>query len=154
MPQVGQILLGVFPNSASPLPKLPEGEKGRGRGEGKGGRTPSFPSPIRPPSLGDPLWAGVLPSYGPYGPYLSPGVSGNPPRYSDKYPIHFGTLPLSEYYHPIYQSLPLDHFETPHHVRDLIRDSEQHSVTKSHNSYYSKSSSNVKRVDPTGSRTM
>ena len=51
------------------------------------------------------------------------------------YPIHSGTLPVSEYYHPIYQSLPLDLFETPRHVRDLIRDSEQHSVTKTHNSY-------------------
>src|SRR5215216_7216751 len=28
-----------------------------------------------------------------------------------------------------------DHFETPRHVCDLIRDSKQHSVTKSHNSY-------------------
>ena len=49
-----------------------------------------------------------------------------------------GTLPVSEYHRPIYQSLPLDHFETPRHVRDLIRDSEQHSVTKSHNSYDTK----------------
>ena len=37
---------------------------------------------------------------------------------------------MSEYSRPIYQSLPLDHFETPRHVRDLIRDSEQSSVTK------------------------
>ena len=65
-----------------------------------------------------------------------------------------GTLPVSEYYRPIYEYLPLDHFETPRHVRDLIRDSEQHSVTKSHNSYNTQSSSNVKRADPTGSRTM
>ena len=42
---------------------------------------------------------------------------------------------MSEYYLQIYQSLPLDHFETPRHVRDLIRDSEQPSVTKTHNSY-------------------
>ena len=49
--------------------------------------------------------------------------------------MHPETLPVSEYHRPIYQYLPLDHFETPHHVRDLIRDSEQHSVTKSHNSY-------------------
>src|SRR4051812_14400972 len=42
---------------------------------------------------------------------------------------------MSEYYRSIYESLPLDHFETTHHVRDLIRDSEQHSVTKSRNSY-------------------
>ena len=49
--------------------------------------------------------------------------------------MHSGTLQVSEYYHPIYQSLPLDHFKTPRHVCVLIRDSEQHSVTKSHNSY-------------------
>ena len=45
------------------------------------------------------------------------------------------TLLVSKYYCPIYESLPINHFETPRHVRDLIRDSEQHSVTKSHNSY-------------------
>ena len=33
------------------------------------------------------------------------------------------TLPVSEYYRPIYEFLPLDHFETPRHVPDLIRDS-------------------------------
>ena len=33
---------------------------------------------------------------------------------------------------PIYKSLPLDHSETPRDVRDLIRDSEQHSVTNVH----------------------
>ena len=37
---------------------------------------------------------------------------------------------MSEYNLPIYEYLPLDHFETPRHVRDLIRDSEQTSVTK------------------------
>ena len=31
---------------------------------------------------------------------------------------------------PIYNSLPPDHSGTPRDVRDLIRDSEQHSVTK------------------------
>ena len=50
------------------------------------------------------------------------------PRYSDMYPVRPETLPVSKYYHPIYQSLPLDHFDTPLHVRDLIRDSEQHSM--------------------------
>ena len=59
--------------------------------------------------------------------YLSPGGSGNPPalRFSPKSP---GTLPVSEYSRPIYQSLCLDHFETPRHVRDHIRDFEQTSV--------------------------
>ena len=56
------------------------------------------------------------------------------PRYSDKYPEHSETIPVSEYYRPIYQYLPLDYFETPRHVCDLIRDSEQSSVTKTHNS--------------------
>ena len=64
------------------------------------------------------------------------------------------TLPMSEYYRHIDQSLPLDHFKTPPHVYDLIRDCEQHSFTKSHNSYNIISSSNVKRADPTGLRTM
>ena len=59
--------------------------------------------------------------------YFSRGGSGNPPalRFSPKSP---GTLPVSEYSRPIYQSLCLDHFETPCHVRDHIRDSEQPSV--------------------------
>src|SRR5215216_1692746 len=35
---------------------------------------------------------------------------------------------MFEYSLPIYESLPLDHFETPRHVRDLIWDSEQSSV--------------------------
>ena len=56
------------------------------------------------------------------------------PQYFDTYPILYETLWVSEYYRPMYQSLPLDHFETPRHVRDLIRDSEQSLVTKTHNS--------------------
>ena len=55
------------------------------------------------------------------------------PRYFDKFLKHSGTIPGFEYHLPIYQSLPLDHFKTPRHVRDLIRDSEQTSVTKTHN---------------------
>ena len=59
--------------------------------------------------------------------YFSRGGSGNPPalRFSPKSP---GTLPVSEYSRPIYQSLCLDHFETPRHVRDHMRDSELTSV--------------------------
>ena len=56
------------------------------------------------------------------------------PRYSGKIPEPLETIPVSEYYRPIYQSLPLDYFETPRHVHDLIRDSEQSSVTKTNNS--------------------
>ena len=50
------------------------------------------------------------------------------PRFPDKYPKRPETFPVSEYLRPIYQSLPLVHFETPRHVRDLIRDSKQTSV--------------------------
>ena len=50
------------------------------------------------------------------------------PQYSGKIPISPGTLPISKYMLPIYQSLCLDHFETPRHVRDHIRDSELSSV--------------------------
>ena len=39
------------------------------------------------------------------------------------------TFPMDETALPIYNSLPSDHSETPHDVRDLIRDSKQHSVT-------------------------
>ena len=56
------------------------------------------------------------------------------PRYSDKISESLGTIPMSEYNLPIYESLPLDRFKTPRHVRDLIQDSEQTSVTKTHNS--------------------
>ena len=44
-------------------------------------------------------------------------------------PMMPGTLPVAKSTLPIYQSLPPDHSGTPHDVRDLIRDSEQHSVT-------------------------
>ena len=54
------------------------------------------------------------------GPLIPRGGSGNP-RYSDIYPINTGTIPVSEYSCPIYQSSCFDHFETPCHVRDHIR---------------------------------
>ena len=38
-------------------------------------------------------------------------------------------VPMPEIALPIYNSLPPDHSGTPRDVRDLIRDSEQHSVT-------------------------
>src|SRR5215216_883992 len=61
------------------------------------------------------------------GPLTPRGVPVTP-RYSVIYPVTPGTIPVSEYNLPIYQSLCLDHFETPCHVRDHIRDSEQPSV--------------------------
>ena len=56
-------------------------------------------------------------------------------QYSEKYPNLSETIPVFEYYRPIYQYLSLDHFGTPRHVRDLIQGSEQPLVTKTHNSY-------------------
>ena len=101
-------------------------------------RRPPSPSPIRTrggggvrPTLAAPL---SLSTRAHKAHYFSRGVSGNPPalRFSPKTP---GTLPVSEYSRPIYQSLCLDHFETPRLVRDHIRDSEQtlvHQNIKTH----------------------
>ena len=50
------------------------------------------------------------------------------PRYSETYLKLPKTIPVSERNLQIYQYLPLNHFETPRHVRDLIRDSAQPSV--------------------------
>ena len=113
----------------------PEREKGKGeRGRRKeGGRTP----PLVQFGLGKggaPLtWPFSSPPIRPNGPNTSPGGSSNS-RFSVKLPESLGTIPMSKCNLPIYESLPLDHFETPRHVRDLIRDSEQTSVTKTHNS--------------------
>ena len=49
------------------------------------------------------------------------------------------TFPVAETGLPIYNSSPPDHSGTPHDVRDLIRDSEQPSVT----TYYSHYNSSV-----------
>ena len=49
-----------------------------------------------------------------------------------KIPESLGTFPMSEYSRPIYRSLRLDHFETPRHVPDLIRDSELLRYIKTH----------------------
>ena len=62
-----------------------------------------------------------------YGPLTSRGVPVTS-RYSGKIPISPGTLPISKHRLPIYQSSCLDYFETPRHVRDHIRDTEQPSV--------------------------
>ena len=59
-----------------------------------------------------------------YGSLSSRGVPVTS-QYSGKIPISPGTLSISKYRLPIYQSSCLDHFETPRHVRNLIRDSEQ-----------------------------
>ena len=105
------------------------GERG-GRGKGKGGGRPPLlvlfglgrggaRGHLLPPFL-----FSLRDHIGP----ITPGGFPVTPRYSGKIPISPGTIPISKYRLPIYQSLCLDHFETPRHVRDHIRDSEQSSV--------------------------
>ena len=90
----------------------PSPNRTRGRGEGRA----ALPWP--------PLLFSTKAHYGP----LSPRGVPVTPRYSGKIPISPKTLPISKYRLPIYQSSCLDHFETPRHVRDHIRNSEQPSV--------------------------
>src|SRR3954462_4501182 len=52
-----------------------------------------------------------------------PGPSGGP----GTIPITPKLVPMAKTALPIYNSLPPDHSETPRDIRDLIRDSEQHS---------------------------
>ena len=106
-----------------------EGGK-RWRRRRKGGVPPPSPCPIRTrgrcarPLPWPPLLFSTKAHYGPLSPRGVPVTS----RYSGKIPISPGTLPISKYRLPIYQSSCLDHFETPRHVRDHIWDSEQPSV--------------------------
>jgi hypothetical protein len=91
----GGVLLGLPPKwRRPPNPTPTRSREGRGKGEGKGGGAPPKPrAPFGPPKGGGgapaPLWAGVPPLHGPYGPCSSPGGSGNP---SDT-PINIWNLP-------------------------------------------------------------
>ena len=88
-------------------------------GEAQGGR----PSPLRAGSL--PLSAhGALRDRWPH-PVDPRDPSGGP----GTIPVTPETFPVAETGLPIYNSSPPDHSGTPRDVRDLIRDSEQHSVT-------------------------
>src|SRR3954463_13295689 len=53
----------------------------------------------------------------------------DPPGGPGTLPINPETFPVTKTELPIYKSLPPDHSGTPCDVRDLIRDSEQHSLT-------------------------
>ena len=67
----------------------------------------------------------------PMRPITSSSYSRNSPV-PRKIPESLGTFPMSEYSRPIYRSLRIDHFETPRHVPDLIRDSELLRYIKTH----------------------
>ena len=102
-----------------------EGERG---GKERGGAAPLLVQfGLGGGARGSPLAASPLP---PLGPMRTNNPWGVPvtPRYSSIYLITPGTIPVSEYSRPIYQSSCLDHFETLRHVRDHIRDSELPSV--------------------------
>ena len=120
---------------------------GRPRGE-RGGRTtrwalgPSEPrvSPFPPSMRLGPLcgrrtspprgWS--LPTLGPrnpLGPVAPPGGPSGPSRWSRYVTEKPELFPEPEQQLSIYKSLAPDHSGNPRDVRDLIRDSEQHSVT-------------------------
>ena len=107
-----QVLVGVHQ----------EGRKGEGKVAG-----PLFPSPIRTRGEGVGAAAPWPFLFFPLKPIKAHCFSRNYPVLR-KIPESLGTFPMSEYSRPIYRSLRLDHFETPRHVRDHIRDSEQPSV--------------------------
>ena len=125
-PRRGRTKCGVLLALPSPsrIPP-PIWNRKRGREKDKEG-APPFPSPIRTRPRG-----GVRP---PLRPFSFFPVWPNKAQYSSPYsrnspvppkiPESLGTFPMSEYSRPIYRSLRLDHFETPCHVRDLIRDFE------------------------------
>ena len=123
--------------SGSRTPCLPcwtrrKGEGG-GREEGKGGAAPlslSY-SDWGGGACGPALASSPLFHIGPLRPIKLPGGSGNLPVLR-KNPESLGIFPKSEYSRPIYRSLRLDHFETPRHVPDLIRDSELLRYIKTH----------------------
>ena len=164
-PQVGVILLGRLLQVRLPS-SINVGGEGKRGGEKERGRPNSpllfsltlLPSPPISAYMGEHQpargWSVPLLAHKAHKAHIFAGGCLEPLPVTRYVPGTPGTLPVYEYYRPIYESLPLDHFETPRHVRDLIQDSEQHFVTKSHNSYNTKSSSNIKRADPTGSRTM
>ena len=123
---------------AQPCPLL------QGRGAAKDGEESILPKAPRRclPPLGlspfsfilahGPLGAGALgpcrPRRTPYSQCAPPGQVA-PPGGPGTIPMTPKLVPMAETGLPIYKSLPPDHSGTPRDVRDLIRDSEQHSVT-------------------------
>src|SRR5215216_1018674 len=125
------VLLGLPSPSRIPPPTWNR-KRGREKEKEGRGRHPSLVQfgPVHGGARGHPLRPF---SPFPYGP-LRPNTNSRNSPVLRKIPESLRTFPMSEYSLPIYRSLRLDHFETPRHVRDLIRDSEQSSVIKSHNS--------------------
>ena len=114
----------------SRTPPFLVGEGKRRRGRRKSGLPPLSNSDQRGGACLLPFGLSLFP-YGPIRPIYSPANSRNSPVLR-KIPESLGTFPKSEYSRPIYRSLHLDHFETPRHVPDLIRDSELLRYIKTH----------------------
>ena len=104
--------------------------EGKGEGERRKGAPPSLVQfgLVHGEGCGHPL--GPFFPF-PYGP-LRPNTNSRNSPVLRKIPESLGTFPKSEYSRPIYRSLRLDHFETPRHVPDLIRDSELLRYIKTH----------------------
>ena len=117
--------LGALPNSRSRR----EGKGWEKEKEGRG-RPPSLVQfgPDQGEGCGHPLRPF---SPFPYGP-LRPNTNSRNSPVLPKNTRITGTFLNSEYSHPIYRSLRLNHFETPRHVPDLIRDSELLRYIKTH----------------------
>ena len=92
-------------------------------------RPPPPPCPILTATGGLPWRLSSLSTKAHGGPLVPPGVPVIPSALRF-YPNLSETIPVSKHNLPIYQYLCLDHFKTPRHVCDLIRDSEQTSVIK------------------------
>ena len=123
--QVWGVLIGF------PFPFRSRREGKRGRGRRKRGLAPFSNSDQREGAGLLPFGFSPLFPYGPIRPIYSPANSRNSPVLR-KIPESLRTFPKSEYSRPIYRSLCLDHFETPSHVPDLIRNSELLRYIKTH----------------------
>ena len=116
------------------------------RVKGGGGGTRGFPRGGAPTSPGYVRWGGrgAHPLSGLICPFplahKAPNACRglrNPFRTRWSSPGTPGTIPDSNTLRPIYRYSPMDHSGTPRHVRDLIRDSEQPSVTTYYSHYNS-----------------
>ena len=129
---------------AQPCPFLQGRVRPRGGGVHPPQGTSEVPSPFRTLPFSyilahGPLGAGALGPYrtrrtpyrpcGPRGRWPHPVGPRDPSGGPGTIPMTPKLVPMAETGLPIYKSLPPDHSGTPRDVRDLIRDSEQHSAT-------------------------
>ena len=145
-PQNPQVYIGEREGATPPLGFPPLGVRqpqnpSRVAAKGGEGETcpPSKVEEPPPQTLGalgpcggvhQPTWGCSPPTLGPCsppGPVAPLGGPPRPPGGPGTLPIKPETFPVTKTGLPIYNSLPPDHSGTPRDVRDLIRDSEQHS---------------------------